>query len=85
MDRGISAPIRLSSRIQHILNKNSVSPCRIIYKHMGHGAHKLTILNNRAAAHALDYAAGFGQQLRVGDGQHGMGAAGFPVNPVYLN
>ena len=37
---------------QHILNKDPISPGRIIYQNMGHSAHQLPVLNNRAAAHA---------------------------------
>ena len=37
---------------QHILNKNSITPCRIIDKDMGNGTNQLTVLNNRTAAHA---------------------------------
>ena len=38
---------------QHILNKNPVSFRRILHKHMRDGAHKLPVLHNRRAAHAL--------------------------------
>ena len=53
--------------LQHILNKNTISPCRIIDENMSHSAHQFAILNDGAAAHALDDAAGFGKQVRVRD------------------
>ena len=58
-DRGKSTPvITLSRRIQHIFNKDPVSPGGVIHQHMSHSAYQLAILNNGAAAHALDDAAG---------------------------
>ena len=42
----------LRSGVQHIFNEDTVAPCRIIHKHMGHGTHQFAILNNRATAHA---------------------------------
>ena len=41
----------LSCRIQHILNKNSVSLGRIIDKYMRYGSNYFPVLNDRAAAH----------------------------------
>ena len=37
--------------LQHILNKNTISPCRIIDENMSHSAHQFAILNDGAAAH----------------------------------
>ena len=41
----------LPSRVQHILDKNSVPRSRIVHQHMGHSAYQLAVLNNRASAH----------------------------------
>ena len=41
----------LFRRIQHILYKNPVPPCRVIHKDMSHRPHQLAILNNGTAAH----------------------------------
>ena len=32
---------------QHILQKDAVASRRIVYQHVGHGAHQLSVLNNR--------------------------------------
>ena len=42
---------RLSCRIQHILNKNSVTSGRVIHKHMGDCTNKLPVLDDGTAAH----------------------------------
>ena len=41
----------LTSRVQHILDKDPVPRSRIVHQHMGHGAYQLAVLNNRASAH----------------------------------
>ena len=51
-DRGIPAPIRLSRRLQHILNKYSIPSRRVIYQDMGYRAYQLAVLDDRAAGHA---------------------------------
>ena len=51
MDRGISAPIRLSRRIQHIFDENSVAPGWIVDQDMGHCANQPAVLDDGAAAH----------------------------------
>ena len=52
---------------QHIFYKDSVASGWVIHQHMGHRAHQLPILNDRTAAHALDDAAGGGEQLFIRD------------------
>src|SRR5574344_1545211 len=59
----------LSGLRQHILGKNTVALSGVVDHHMGHSAHQLAVLQNGAAAHALHYAAGGLQQLRVGNAQ----------------
>ena len=54
-------------RVEHILNENAVSRCRIIYENVRHGSNDLAVLDDRAATHALDDAACGGKELRVGD------------------
>ena len=49
----------------HLLNKNPVSACRIVYQHMGHRANQPAVLYNGRAAHSLYDAARQGYQLRV--------------------
>ncbi len=36
---------------QHILNKNPVSFCRVLHKHVRHGADKFTVLDNWRTTH----------------------------------
>lgn len=58
--RGKFTPaLRLPRSFQHIFNKYSVASCGIINKHMSYGTDDFTVLDNRAAAHALYDAAGF--------------------------
>ena len=52
---------------------------------MRHRADEAAILDDGAAAHALDDAAGAGQELRIGHAEHGVGAAGIPVDAVDLH
>ena len=59
--------LALSRCVQHIFDKNPVTPCWIIHQHMGHSSYQFAVLNNRAAAHALDDAAGAGQEGGVCD------------------
>ena len=42
---------QISHLIQHILNENSISHCRIIDEDVGDRADNLAVLNNRRAAH----------------------------------
>ena len=35
----------LTSRVQHILDKNPVPRSRIVHQHMGHGAYQLAVLD----------------------------------------
>ena len=50
-DRGkIPLSMRLSRRLQHILNKNPVSSCWIIHQNMGNCAHQFSVLDNGTAA-----------------------------------
>ena len=50
--QGCFAPdFRSLCRIQHVLNKNPIPPCRIIHQHMGHRTHQLAVLNDGTAAH----------------------------------
>ena len=41
----------LSRRVQHILDKDPISSCWVIYQNMGHGSNDLPILNDRTSAH----------------------------------
>ena len=50
------------------------------YIHMGYSANKLTVLEDGAAAHALNNAAGLVQEPGVGDGEHDMTAVPVAVN-----
>ena len=56
----------LPRSFQHGLKKNPVPCRRVIDQDVGHGADELAILQDRAAGHALDDAAGGGQEGRVG-------------------
>lgn len=47
----LSLPIVLSRRSEHILNKNPISSCWVIYQNMGNGADEFAVLDNRAAGH----------------------------------
>ena len=42
---------------EHILREHGVPHGRVVYEDMGHRAHQPPVLNDRAAAHALYYAA----------------------------
>jgi len=44
---GAICDLPLGGGFQHILDKNSISPRRIVYKDMGHGAHQFSVLDNR--------------------------------------
>ena len=47
-DRGISPLSKLlSCRLQHILNEDTVSPCRVIYQYMRNCTHQFAVLYNR--------------------------------------
>ena len=67
-------PLRLVLPIfrlqEHILRQNAVALGGIIYQNMGHCAHQLAVLQNGAAAHALDNPAGGFQQAGVGHLEH---------------
>lgn len=41
----------LTCRIQHILNKDAVPSCRIIYQHVGDGTDEATVLDDGGAGH----------------------------------
>jgi len=50
--QGDFAPVMLlSRRVQHILNKYSVSPGWVVDKNVSNRADKFAVLNNGAAAH----------------------------------
>lgn len=50
--RGIMAPgLQLPRRIQHILDKDSVSRRWIVHQHMAHRADQPAVLQDRAAGH----------------------------------
>ena len=61
---------------QHIINEDSISRGGIVDQNMGDGADELAVLDDGAAAHTLDDAAGFGDQIGIGDG-HGEAFVGF--------
>ena len=64
---------------QHGLGQDAIALGGIVNEHMGHGAHQLPILEDGAAAHALDNAAGGLQEPLVRDLHHelpGVVAAG---------
>ena len=63
-------PPVLLRRFQHSFHENSISSGWVIQKHMGHGADKFSVLKDGAAGHALDDAAGGGDQLRVRHRDH---------------
>ena len=41
----------LSRRIQHVLNKDLISPRRIIHQHISHRAYQFPVLNDLTAGH----------------------------------
>ena len=43
---------------QHIFHKNSISSCRIVDENVGDSSDELSVLDDRAAGHALDDPAG---------------------------
>ena len=45
-----TAPFLLRRRVQHIINENSISRSRVVHQYMGHRAHQLAVLNDRASA-----------------------------------
>ena len=51
--------------LQHIFDKYPIPFPGVLHQHMGHGADELSVLDDGAAAHALDNAAGHRQQVRV--------------------
>ena len=53
-------------RIEHVLDEDTVSARRIRYKNMRYGADKLSVLDDRAAAHPLNNTAGEFKELFVG-------------------
>jgi len=61
-------PFRPFSRFflfQHIFNKNTVSFCRILYKHMRYSSDQFSILNDGTPAHPLNNAPCLFQQFRI--------------------
>lgn len=46
------------SVLQHVFNKNAISPGRVLNKNVGNGPDQLSILDDWAAAHSLDDSAG---------------------------
>ena len=62
---GFSGSEILSRCLEHILDKNSIANLRCAHQHMGHSADELSVLDDRAAAHALDDAPGGFQQRLV--------------------
>ena len=50
---------------KHILNENSIPLGRVLHKYVGNGPDKHAVLDDRAAAHALNDSAGKGQKLRI--------------------
>ena len=53
-------------RIEHVLDENTVSARGIRYKDVRYGADKLSVLDDRAAAHPLDNTSGEFKELFVG-------------------
>ena len=51
----------------HIFHKDPVPSGAVLDKHVGHGSDELSVLDDGAAAHALDDSAGEGQKFRVRD------------------
>ena len=41
-----------SSSVQHIFDEDAISGGGVIHKHVGHGAHQFSVLNNGTALHA---------------------------------
>ena len=60
-------PVLLSRGFQHMLQQDAVALGGVIHQHMGHSPHKAPVLDDGAAAHPLDDAAGGLQQLGVCD------------------
>ena len=58
---------REAKRLQHILYKNPIPLLRVVHEHMRHGSDQLSVLNNRAAAHALHDATRPCEKLLVRD------------------
>ena len=53
--------------VEHIFNENAVAGGGVVDKNVGHGADQLAVLENGTAAHTLNDAAAFFQQVGVGD------------------
>ena len=68
--------------IQHIFDENAVACGRVVYKDVGDGADEVSVLDDGAAGHALDNAAGGFQQSGVCDLQQEVAAvlAVFRIN-----
>ena len=43
--------IALCRDVQHIVNKNTIPSCGVVYLHMGNGTHQFSILDDRRAGH----------------------------------
>ena len=62
-----SSPRRNGHIDEHIFEKDSIARCRIVDEDVGHRADELTVLNDGRAAHSLNDAARYRQQIGVGD------------------
>ena len=40
-----------SRRVQHILDEDTIAAPGVVHENVGHGAHQLAVLQDRAAAH----------------------------------
>ena len=69
----------------HPLGKAAVAFGGVVDEDMGDGADKITVLNDGTAAHALDDAAGFFQQVWVGDFYNQSFAAGFLLQHYFFD
>ena len=63
-------PVLLSHRLQHMLQQDAVALGGVVHQHMGDRAHQPSVLEDGAAAHALDDAARRLQESGICDLNH---------------